>query len=78
MISDSNDRPKTAVYYLPGAGGELRTGLGQGILSRGFDVMGRETRGDFQRLEFQEKIDLVAQDLLKYFWRPDAHVVCNS
>ncbi len=78
MISDSNDRPKTAVYYLPGAGGELRTGLGQGILSRGFEVMGRETRGDFQRLEFQEKIDLVAQDLLQYFWRPDAHVICNS
>jgi len=51
------------IYYLPGAGGELRKGLGEGILSRGFDFMGRETRGEFQRLEFQEKIDLVTQDL---------------
>lgn len=33
------------VYYLPGAGGQLSTGLGQGLMDRGFDVTGRETRG---------------------------------
>lgn len=73
------DSPARAiVYYLPGAGGELRTGLGQGIVSRGFEVAGRETRGEFQRLSFQEKIELVAQDLKTHFWRPDGLVICNS
>ncbi len=78
MNRSTADKTRPLVYYLPGAGGEQRTGLGEAILRRGFDVMGRETRGDFQRLEFQEKIDLVAQDLSAPFWRPDALVVCNS
>lgn len=66
------------VYYLPGAGGELHTGLGQGLLDRDYRVTGRETRGDFQRLSFQEKIDLITQDLQAHFWREDARVIGNS
>ena len=38
------------VYYLPGHGGQLATGLGQGLMDRGFHVAGRETRGDFRSL----------------------------
>jgi hypothetical protein len=78
MNPSTSDAARPLIYYLPGAGGELRKGLGEGILSRGFEVMGRETRGEFQRLEFQEKIDLVAQDLRAHFWRSDALVICNS
>ena len=50
------------VYYLPGHGGLLSTGLGEGLRSRGFSVAGRETVGDFRRLSFTEQIALVAED----------------
>ena len=66
------------VYYLPGMGGRLNTGLGRGIYDLGFKVVGRERRGDFQKYSFQEKIDLVANDLEKHFWYEDAKVVVNS
>ena len=29
------------IYYLPGHGGLIRTGLGQELLDRGYDVTGR-------------------------------------
>jgi hypothetical protein len=32
------------VYYLPGWSGRLNTGLGQGLMDRGFDVSDREIR----------------------------------
>jgi hypothetical protein len=38
------------IYYLPGYGGQLAIGLGQGLMDRGFDVTGRETRGGFRDL----------------------------
>jgi hypothetical protein len=41
-----------SIYYLPGHGGRLRTGLGEGLFSRGFDVSGRETVGEFRSLPF--------------------------
>ncbi len=66
------------VYYLPGMGGRLHTGLGRGIHDRGFKVVGPETRGDFQKYRFQEKIDIVANDLEKHRWYEDAKVVVNS
>jgi hypothetical protein len=43
----ANPSAKT-VYYLPGYGGQLGTGLGRALMDRGFDVAGRETRGDFR------------------------------
>jgi hypothetical protein len=41
---------RSTIYYLPGAGGQLSTGLGQGLMRLGFDVAGRETRDEFRRL----------------------------
>ncbi len=67
-----------SVYYLTGMGGRLDAGLGQGLLSRGFAVEGRELVGEFRRLDFQQQIDLVATDLLNNHWQEDARVVANS
>jgi len=72
------DLAKHTIYYLPGYGGQLATGLGQGLMDRGFDVTGRETRGDFRSLPFEEQIQTVMQDLQDYFWHERAQVVCNS
>lgn len=69
---------KKTVYYLPGMGGRLDTGLGRGIHDRNYKIVGRETLGEFQKLTFQDKIDTVKNDLEEYFWYPDAKVVANS
>lgn len=66
------------VYYLPGYGGQLATGLGQGLMDRGFEVTGRETRGDFRALPFREQLQTIWQDLQNHFWHEHAQVVCNS
>ena len=47
-------------------------------MERGFDVAGRETRGDFRSLPFDEQIATVGQDLKDHFWHADARVICNS
>ena len=69
---------KQTVYYLPGMGGRLNTGLGRGIHDRNYKIVGRETLGEFQKLAFQDKIDIVKNDLVEHFWYPDAKVVVNS
>jgi hypothetical protein len=66
------------VYYLPGAGRRITTGLGEGLASRGWAVQGRETIGDFRRLPFQDQVDVVAGDLRQMFWRDAARVVAVS
>lgn len=66
------------VYYLPGHGGSLQTGLGEGLLSRGYEVTGRETLGGFLELPFGDQVDTVAEDLVTNFWREDAQVICVS
>ncbi len=66
------------VYYLPGHGGLISTGLGQALLDYGYDVTGRETVGDFKSLGFQAQVQTVASDLREYFWREDARVIANS
>ena len=66
------------VYYLPGHGGLISTGLGQALLDHGYDVTGRETVGDFKSLGFQAQVQTVASDLREYFWREDARVIANS
>lgn len=66
------------VYYLPGWGGLISTGLGQALLERGYDVTGRETLGEFKSAGFSRQVEIVANDLKEYFWREDAHVICNS
>lgn len=66
------------IYYLPGYGGQLANGLGRALMDRGFDVTGRETRGLFRRLPFDEQIASVGQDLKDHFWHEEARVICNS
>ena len=68
----------TAIYYLPGRGGQISTGLGQGIIDRGFNVAGRETRGEFNNRSFKAQVDQIATDLESHFWRSSACVVANS
>ncbi len=66
------------IYYLPGRGGQITTGLGEGLRQRGCSVMGRETLGTLKDLSFQEQIDTVCADLQDTFWHADAHVVAVS
>ena len=66
------------VYYLPGAGGQLATGLGQALRDRGFSVTGRETRVDFRKLGFEDQLQIIREDLRSHFWHDRARVICNS
>ena len=66
------------VYYLTGMGGRLDSGLGQGLLSRGLEISGRELVGEFRKLDFQDQVDLIVQDLQSNFWHEDAYVIANS
>lgn len=65
------------VYYLPGYGGQLATGLGQGLTDRGFKVTGRETRRDFRTLPFVEQAHTIRRDLQDHFWHERVMSVCN-
>lgn len=56
----------------------MNSGLALALQSRGFNVSGRETFGEFQRLRFSEQIQVIADDLLANFWHQDALVVANS
>ena len=68
----------STIYYLPGYGGQLNTGLGQGLMDLGFGVAGRETRGELRALPFDIQIRTIRQDLEDYFWHERAQVLCNS
>ena len=67
-----------SIYFLPGHGGHFSNGLGQELVRRGFDVLGRETVGDFKKLDFDVQVETVAADLKASFWREDALVIANS
>jgi hypothetical protein len=47
-------------------------------MDRGFDVSGREIRGDFRTLPFDEQVQTIVGDLQGHFWHAQAQVVCNS
>lgn len=66
------------VYYLTGMGGRLDAGLGQGLLSRGCEISGRELIGEFRKLDFQKQIDHIVEDLRDNFWNEDTRVIANS
>lgn len=68
----------STVYYLPGNGGRLETGLGEGLMERGWSIAGRETIGEFRSLRFRDQVAIVAEDLRDHFWREDARVVAVS
>ena len=69
---------RRSVYYLTGMGGRLDTGLGQALLSRGLEIAGRELIGEFRKLDFQDQIDHIVEDLQSNFWHEEAHVIANS
>ncbi len=73
----ANSTVKT-IYYLPGYGGQLGTGMGMALIDRGFDVAVREPRGNFRSLPFDEQIATVGPDLKDHFWHADARVMSNS
>ena len=66
------------VYYLTGMGGRLDSGLGQALLSRGLEIAGRELVGEFRKLDFQDQIDHIVDDLQSNYWHEEAHVIANS
>ena len=60
------------VYYLPGHGGQLHTGLGEGLLSRGWQVTGRATVGNM--LGTRLPVDRLLGDLeVVSDFLPDGH-----
>ena len=66
------------IYYLPGYGGQLGTGLGAELMRRGFGVTGRQTVGEFRDRAFADQVATVADDLQASFRDADACVVANS
>ena len=73
----TRSNPKT-IYYLPGHGGRLSTGLGEALLNRGYNVSGRETVGEFKAIPFSQQIAIVAEDLTAHYWHVKAQVIANS
>ncbi len=69
--------PET-IYYLPGHGGRLGTGLGEALLGRGYNVTGRETVGEFKDIPFSQQIAIIAEDLKTHYWHEEARVIANS
>ena len=72
------DKLSKTIYLLCGHGGRITNGLGQELSRRGYDVVGRETVGDFKKLNFNEQIEIIAEDLKANFWHEDARVIANS
>ena len=72
------DTVTDTIYYLTGRGGQLNKGLGEAILAKGYKLSGREMSGAFDKLAFQNQIDLITQDLQDGFWNKEAKVVAVS
>ena len=58
--------PKT-IYYLPGHGRSLETGLGEALLLRGYNVSGRATVGEFKEFLFSDQVNIIADDLSSHY-----------
>jgi len=67
-----------SIYYLTGRGGQLNTGVGQGLIDRGYKISGREMSGIFDTLAIQDQIDLIKEDLQANFWHKDAKIIAVS
>ena len=65
-------------YYLTGMGGRLAEGLGDALVARGFGLDGRELSGEFRKLDFQQQVELVAEDLTTRHWSENGIVIANS
>jgi len=66
------------IYFLPGHGGRIANGLGQAIRDRGYSVAGRETVGDFKKIDFSDQVGTIASDIASNFSDVDARIVANS
>lgn len=66
------------IYYLPGRGGRIDSGLGHHLLEKGFDVTGRAVVDEFNRLSFADQVDTIAKDIFTHFWEPTSLIVANS
>lgn len=67
-----------SIYFLPGHGGRIANGLGKALVIMGFDVVGRESIGEFLKLNFEDQVTTISHDLKSSFWRQDALIVANS
>jgi hypothetical protein len=67
-----------SIYYLPGHGGRITNGLGQALAARGYEVVGRETIGDFKKLDFNDQVATITNDVKEHFWYVDAKIIANS
>ena len=66
------------IYYLSGQGGHLHKGLGEALLARGFEVVGREIQGEFKTIGFAAQVLTIANDLQTQHWDKDSLVIANS
>lgn len=66
------------IYFIPGRGENIASGLGQIIASLGFIVQGREIIADFARLGFSEQLILIQSDLQSAFWHSEAVLIGRS
>ena len=66
------------IYYLTGRGGQLHTGVGQGLIDRGFKISGREMSGTFDTLAIQNQVNFIKGDLQADFWHRDAKIIAVS
>ena len=69
---------KKQIYYLSGQGGYLHKGLGEALLARGLDVVGREIQGEFKTIGFAAQVSTIANDLQTQHWDRDSLVIANS
>ena len=56
----------------------LGTGLGLALLSRGFNLQGRELTGEFRKLDFGQQVDCVVADLQSIDWEAGGRLIANS
>ncbi len=77
-LMNASKAGKNAIYYLPGHGGRITNGLGQALVARAYEVVGRETMGDFKKLDFNDQVTTIASDIKEHFWREDAKIIANS
>ena len=66
------------IYYLPGWNGQVGSGLGSALMNRGFEITGRETRGEFKDFTFTEQVQIVRDDLLVNFWNTESVLIAVS
>jgi hypothetical protein len=53
------------IYYLPGRGGSIASGLGEWLSANTASVAGRSLETDLKGLDFNEQVDLIERDMLR-------------